>query len=753
MKKLILFFIILLSLFINCNHTVTKDNSIIYDNKVFIIHSENLIQIRSKDSLSNFNKKSDFKNFSINKTKDQIIIKTVKQKLTYKKGNTQILERINIEFNKNGSTISSNVNNRDLQNLGGVIQRADRMDGRLEHRDYNTSSPAKPKQFPKGLLSKQGFTILKTINNKLVHNDENGNSSEYFFFVYGDDYKVALKDFTNLNGKIPMLPKWSLGNWFSRYQPFKDNDYINFVERFRKEKIPIDVIVPDMNWHKDGWYGTRFDENNFPNMSEFLDWTDQNGIHVGFNHHPGALIPSDPRSKIFAKKARLDIDSLVKRTDSIYKATNWKNIKGTGLYGEENSKYIKPYFDTFLAPIMDIGLDFHWVDGTPSLENLKEYYNATENYNNKRAIVLTRQGYGSFDHHRYPVGFSADTYISWESLAFNIETTVKGSNNGVYWSHDIGGHMAKNGDNFDKSELFIRWIQFGALTPFNRLHATGGVTLDNRKMHIRRPWLWNSTVLNSARKIIQFKYKIMPYIYTLNRNAYDNGLIMTQGMYINYPNYLESYKYSESQYMIGKDILVAPITKPAEDGQTIKGLGNKNLWIPPGVWYDYFSSEKIKGPIETLVKKPIDEIPLFFKEGSIIPTREYLNYTDEKPLKKINIELYQFSKIDKSSFHFYEDDGKTLSYKKDEFRWTKIDFSLTSSNENKITINAKDGTYKNTVSNRDYNLIIKHIGYTPKNIIINGENLMNKNWSYKNDILTIKIDSYPLDKKLEVLIK
>lgn len=87
---------------------------------------------------------------------------------------------------------------------------------------------------------------------KLIYNDTKGISNEYFVFTYSNNYKAPLKDFTNLNGAIPMLSKWSLGNWFSRYQPFKGIDYKDIVTKFRVEKIPIDVIVPDMNWHEDG---------------------------------------------------------------------------------------------------------------------------------------------------------------------------------------------------------------------------------------------------------------------------------------------------------------------------------------------------------------------------------------------------------------------------------------------------------------------------------------------------------------------
>ena len=752
LQKTTTILIILVSL-ISCTPYKKHGNQILFDGITFTVISAGLIsfELENKDSIS-FKKDSTFKLFEIEKNSTQLIIKTSKQKFIYTCNESPLLDRVSIEFKKSNSTILSPINQKDTKNLGGTIQRADRMNGRLEHRDYNSASPTTPKQFPNGLLSERGFTVLKNHKERLVHMDTKAESKEFFVFTYGDDYRTALRNFTNINGRIPMLPKWSLGNWFSRYQPLKDNDYKRIVTRFRKEKIPIDVIVPDMNWHKDGWYGTRYDSINFPDMQEFLKWTNDNGIHVGFNHHPGALIPDDPRSAIFANKTGIDLSQLVKKTDSLYKATKWENIKGTAHYGEDNWRHVKPYFDTFLAPIMDLGLDFHWVDGTPSYENLREYYKATQNYNNKRAIVLTRQGYGSFDHHKYPIGFSADTYISWESLKYNLEISISGANNGVYWSHDIGGHMTKNGDNTDRSELFARWIQSGAMTPFNRLHATGGVTIDKNKVHNRKPWEWGAPVLHSARKIMQLKYKLMPYLYTLNRNAFDNGLIMTQGMYIDFPTYAHAYKYATSQYMIGSNILVAPITTAAENGEGLKGLGSKNLWIPEGTWYDYFSGDKITGPMETMVRKSIDEMPIFIKEGAIIPLSDYVEYTDQKPLDHLTIEFYQASKNMNTSFNLYEDDGETLEYKNNAFRWTKIAYNYSEVKGTTLAIHPSIGFYKNEVKERAYTLYLKYNKSTPDTIKINNKAIDTSRWSVSADHIKISIPKTSVQEKMVILI-
>ena len=708
------------------------------------------MSIELENKHNSFPKNPDFSDFSIDENANQFTITTAKQKITYHKKNVPLLERITLEFKQSGKTISSPIHYVDTQNLGGVIQRADRMDGRLEHKDYDSNSPTTAKQFPKGLLSARGFTILKTNQGKLVHNDTREKADTYFLFSYGDDYRTALKDFTFLNGKIPMLPKWALGNWFSRYQPFKDEDYKQFIRQFRKEKIPIDVIVPDMNWHKDGWFGTRFDEENFPDMKAFLEWTNQNGIHVGFNHHPGALIPEDPRSEIFAKKTGMDLTELIHQTDSLYQKTKWKDIKGTAFYGEGNSALVKPYFDTFLAPIMDMGLDFHWVDGTPSIENLQAYYQATENHNQKRAIVLTRQGYGSFDHHKYPIGFSADTYISWESLAYNLEISLSGANNGVYWSHDIGGHMLKNDDTSDTTELFARWIQAGALAPFNRLHATGGTEIDTRKEHIRRPWLWGNSLLNSARKFMQLKYKLMPYLYSLNREAHNSGLIMTRGMYIDYPAHTNAYTYAYSQYLLGPSMLIAPITNAAEANKGMNGLAAKTLWIPPGIWYDYFSGEILLGPQVTTVKKNCNEMPIYIKGWAIIPMQNYCDYTDQKPLDDMTIEFYQGALNTYTSFDLYEDDGNTLNYQNNDFRNTKIEYQCTAKNTTHITIHPTKGLYKDNVTYRSYKLLVKHLKHLPQKVFLNNQLLAANQWEIHKNTLTISVPKTPITETVSV---
>ncbi|TLX74705.1 DUF5110 domain-containing protein [Labilibacter sediminis] len=743
----------LLLILLGCRTYSVDHNEIEYDQHVFTVHSSGLISVREKGiAKGNYNYEDKYQDFKVASSGSHLNISTDKCQLAYYKGEGAVYDRIQISFKGVAGELTSKVNQPDKLNLGGVIKSVDRCDGRLEYSEYDYNSPAAPLEIPKGLLSQRGFTVLKSVDGTLVHGDKGSEADELFIFCYGADYKGALKDFTNLNGKVPLLPKWTLGTWFSRYQPLTADDYKSIVKRFRKEQIPIDVIVPDMNWHKDGWFGTRFDKEKFPDMKGFFEWTHENGIHVGFNHHPGAVIRDDERSKLFCEMADLDYDSLLQATIKQYEESGWEFIKNALFYGEGNPDHIKPFFETFLSPIMDLGLDFHWVDGTPSVQNLENYYKLTEAHNNQRAIVLTRQVAGSFDHHRFPIGFSADSYISWESLRYNTELTVMGANNGIYWSHDIGGHMECLGD-IDYKEMFARWVQAGAMSPFCRLHATGGEEWDRRQVHCRQPWQWGEQVLDVTRKILQLKYALMPYTYSLSRVAHDEGLLICYGMYMDYPEYANAYKYANSQYMYGPSVLVAPIMEAAPDNKGVNGNGVSNVWIPEGTWYDYYSGESIQGPVETLVSKTIDEMPLFIKEGAIIPMMEYMEYSDQYPLDHLNIEFYQPTESMKTSFTLYEDDGKSLLYKSGAYQQTIIDYEYDTESTTKITIHPCEGEYLHGIKKRSYSLILKHLHVQPQKVSLNGQMLGKEDWQITNTTLTIDTEVFGAKNKITVIIE
>jgi len=750
-KGLLLFAMAMMIL--GCQEYTITNNIVEYDNHTFTVLSTGLINVRpSNVSKGNYNYESDFIVFNVSQENETLIITTDKYQLFYQKGLGDLKARISLEFKKEDSLISAQIEQIDTENLGGLIRSVDKFDGTIEYEDYDINAASKEVTIPKGLLSRQGWTVLKVKGDALIHNDAEGDSEELFIFCYGDDYKKALSDFTQVNGNIPLLPKWALGNWFSRYQPLSAQDYKDIVARFRKEKIPVDVIVPDMNWHIDGWFGTRYDSVKFPDMNNFLNWSNQEGLHVGFNHHPGAVIRDDIRAKEFLKRTHMDYDSLLVATEKQYQESKWEFIENALFYGEGNSNHIAPFFDVFLKPMMDQGLDFHWVDGSPSIKNLKEYYRLTEQHSNKRAIVLTRQVAGSFDNHKYPIGFSGDSYISWESLKFNIELTVKGSNLGVYWSHDIGGHM--EGLKMEEhKELFTRWIQSGVMSPFNRLHATGGVDWDRRLVHNRKPWDWGGKVLASARKAMQLKYQLMPYTYSLNRKAFDQGLLMCYGMYFDYPTSAKSFEYSNEQYLYGSALLCAPITDAASDGKGMEGVASKKVWIPEGLWYDYFSGEKVQGPKEIVVSKSIDEFPLFVKEGAIIPMVEYMDYTDQKPLDKLIIACYQPSKAANASFKLYEDDGKTLHYKDNKYRWTTIDYKYRGESKASIVIHPVDGDFEEAVVNRNYQIIVNGVHTTPTKIVINEKDIKEEKWTFKNNVLTIDTDIYSTQDKVVITIE
>ena len=209
MKKTVILGLLFIVL-INCGEFKIQDNVVSYDNLRFTVLSSGLIAVKPDSSASgpyNFTS-TDYK-MEVRQKANRLHISTGNCQLIYSKGANPLVDRIQLQFTQNGQTITTGINSPDKQSLGGVIRSVDRFDGRLEYEQYNLNSDAHPVKIPKGLLSRRGWTVLKNVDGKLVHGDRKQSSEELFIFCYGNDYKAALRDFTNLNGKIPLLPKWT----------------------------------------------------------------------------------------------------------------------------------------------------------------------------------------------------------------------------------------------------------------------------------------------------------------------------------------------------------------------------------------------------------------------------------------------------------------------------------------------------------------------------------------------------------------
>ena len=366
-----------------------------------------------------------------------------------------------------------------------------------------------------------------------------------------------------------------------------------------------------------------------------------NNLHIALNLHPaeGIIVGED----IFPDMAK-DMNIKLPATQTI----PWQL---------EDSIFAKAFVKNFLRPFEKTGVDFWWLDWqqyltSPYIDGLGEtfwcnhfFFNEMKNNRpDRRPLIFHR--WGGLGSHRYQVGFSGDTFINFPTLAFLPYFTATASNVGyVYWGHDIGGHQWDGSQDVNDPELILRWIQMGVFTPIFRTHATKGP-------HINRMiWTYdNFPQLNAA---VKLRYALFPYLYTAARESYDTGIGMCRPMYYEYPELDQAYDY-EGQYFFGNDILVAPVVERSENG-----ISKKEIWFPEGNWWSIAHNKLIEGNAVKTLEFTLDQIPYFFREGSIIVNNppEAKSTTDRPDRLILNIVAGKDGEAT-----LYEDSGDSNNY-------------------------------------------------------------------------------------------
>lgn len=496
-----------------------------------------------------------------------------------------------------------------------------------------------------GIIARAGFSILDDSQTMLLNDDgwaePTDSHIDVYAFGYGIDVNSCMKAFYHLTGNPPLLPRFALGNWWSRYYPYTAETYLDLMERFNKEGIPFSVSVIDMDWHitnvdtvhdYGGWTGFSWNRDLFPEPEIFLKKLHQMGKKVSLNLHPADGIRYyDTAYSEAAQKCGIDPNSLERLKADV-----------------SDKEYMEAYFDCVLAELEKQGVDFWWIDWQQNGGSTKNGYDTLWMYNhyhylqstkdNKRGLTFSR--YAGPGSHRYPIGFSGDAVITWKSLDFQPYFTATAANIGFgWWSHDIGGHMHGKRDD----ELQTRWLQFGVFSPIMRLHSS------NNPFISKEPWNYPTDYCNTMKKFLRLRHKLIPYLYSMNyRAAYDCIPLVTP-LYYHYPMYGNSLEY-KNQYFFGSEMMVCPITSPAD---SVTGLGSVDAWIPQGVWIDFFTNRIYTGEKNIRLFRPITSIPVLVKAGGIIPMLPTadIERIDHNP-KELEVEVFAGAN---GSFTLWED--------------------------------------------------------------------------------------------------
>lgn len=688
----------------NTKAIIQRDNLrlTILDSDIIRVEFSNKRKFEDGMSQTILNRNFDLVEFDISEESGLLKVETSKLIVNYIL-NSEKLDANSIWIKIKSTCQEWRYGDKPQDNLKGTITTLDNIDGGAE--------------LPDGLISKDGWSIIDDSKSLILTEDGGIRRREYldnedlYFVAYGNDYKGFLKKFFRLAGQAPMLPRYALGNWWSRYFEYSDEDILNLMDDFKAHHIPLSVCIVDMDWHTPVWWtGYSWNRKLFKEPKDFISKLHNRGLKTALNLHPAQGV--GPHEDAYEDMANL---VGVKKGDPIE-------------FRPDNENFLEGYFKYLHHPKEEIGLDFWWIDwqqenqlSIPELDVLwwlnHTHYMDLGRDGVKRPMVFSR--WSMDGNHRYPIGFSGDTIVSWESLAFQPYFTSTASNVGSFWwSHDIGGHMC----GLENGEMFTRWVQFGVFSPIFRIHSAKNIFQD------RRPWVFDRNYSHIIKEYMNLRHRMIPYIYAINKKS-EEGIPLIAPMYY-YSNDKKAYN-TPNQYYFGTELIVSPfVSKKIEK----VNLSKNNTWIPKGEYFNFFTGEYFGGGRDYTIYGKLDDMPVFAKSGAIVPLNKTSEFGDVSNPKHIELALFPGT----NNFSLYEDDGETQKYLNGECCTTEIKQRL---ENNRLIINIlePEGKLDLIPEGRTYCLNIKGINSPQKIKAINREREITVDYMYNNKNSTLVI--------------
>jgi len=499
------------------------------------------------------------------------------------------------------------------------------------------------------------------------------------YLIDGPSIAEVVMRYTRLTGRMEMPPIWSLGFQQCRFSYYPQERVLELAESFRARQIPCDVIYLDIDY-MDGYRIFTWDASRFPEPKGMIARLEEQGFRVVTIVDPAIRKDSDysvylegTREGHFCKFPTGEVyhgevwpGTAAFPDFSREKTRKWWGFKHTVLFDagvsgiwndmNEPSDFKPGTPDRTLATVPnDLMMDF---DGKP--QPFSKCHNAYgilmcrathEGFRalkpGERPFILTRSAYAGIQ--RYAAVWTGDNYSWWEHLAASIPMHLNIGLSGIpFVGGDVGGFQSNS-----SPELYARWVQLGAFTPFFRAHSDRG-TRDHE------PWSFGPEVESIARRAIQLRYALLPYLYSEFRRACETGLPVMRPLILDFQDDRNVYGIND-QFMFGKDILVAPVVRP--------GDRKRLVYLPHGGWYDFHTKERLEGGTYIIADAPLDRIPVYVREGAIIPMARSAESTRFMDFSTLWFELYAGPE---GSFDLYEDDGLTQDYRDGAFNLRRL---------------------------------------------------------------------------------
>ncbi|MEZ4859364.1 MAG: glycoside hydrolase family 31 protein [Flavobacteriaceae bacterium] len=547
-----------------------------------------------------------------------------------------------------------------------------------------------------------------------------GGEMNYYFF-YGPEMNEVVTSYTDLTGKPELPPLWALGFHQSKWSYYPESNVREIAAKFRGLKIPCDAIYLDIDY-MDGWRCFTWNHDYFPDPKKMIADLEQDGFKTVAIIDPGIKIDPD----YWVYQEALENDYFCKRADGpLMRGKVWPGECNFPDF--TNPKVRKWWSGLYKELIEDIGVHGVWNDmNEPAVmevptktfpldvrhdydgnacshakaHNVYGMQMARATYKGvkqfvfpKRPFVITRAAYSGTQ--RYTSSWTGDNVASWEHLWIANQQIQRMSISGMsFIGTDIGGFAEQ-----PTGELFIRWIQLGIFHPFCRVHSSG----DHGN---QEPWSFDENVTNITRKFVELRYKLLPYIYTAFRQYVTEGTPMIKPLVLFDQLDAQTY-YRTDEFLFGDNILVCPILEPNAKG--------RRMYLPKGKWYNYWTFELVEGGKEHWVDADIDSIPMFIKEGAIIPKYPVQQYVGEKQFDEVELEVY--FKQGKEESVLYEDAHDGYDYRKGRFSFRT--FKLTGKPKELIIQQHKEGKYVTPYAK--FKLDLKRLPFTITTIEVDNQ--------------------------------
>ena len=545
-----------------------------------------------------------------------------------------------------------------------------------------------------------------------------GGELNYYFF-YGPDPKKVIQRYTELVGRMPLPARWAIGYHQSRYSYYPESCVRFIADNFRQRQIPCDALFLDIDY-MDGYRVFTWDKSRFPDPPRLLADLRKQGFKVVTIIDPGIKV--DPNYRAYAQGVAEG--NFVKKPDGqLYIGKVWP---GDSAFPDFTSEKVRAWWGSLYKGLIDDGVAGFWNDmNEPSIFDVPsktmdldaifddhglhsphaKIHNVygmlmseatragtLELRPNERPLVITRATYAGGQ--RYAAVWTGDNSSLWEHLRLSLpELMTMGLSGLTFAGADIGGFALS-----PSAELYTRWLEAGVFYPYCRTHTEKG-------SRNQEPWSFGNRMEEINRRAVELRYRLMPYLYDAFHEAAESGLPVMRALLLDYPDDPQAVGQNY-EFLFGDDLLVAPVVKSDER--------EWDVYLPRGVWYDFWTDQRYAGPRHVNVEAPLDRVPVFVRGGAIIPTQQVVEYTDQAPVDPLTFEIYPAGN---STREYYEDDGLSFDYQRGVVLREQV-----SSGERDDTValhlSAREGSY--TPPARSLMFKVHAVRTRPRKVEING---------------------------------